>query len=251
MTTTVTMDGNFHDQVRALQRKTAIFAECIRTSSLTHQEAWQALHTTILKTIEYPMEAISLNYQQWHSIMKPLIQAAVPKAGLTSTFPHNILYGPFNQLGLNLPHPYHMQFIRQLKIVLNIDNIAPATKARLEAGWTGSLDAMPMEIVKSYITSSWWTSLLTYCSQHNIQFRDPLPPLQLHTPGDKAMMEMFVTNGGYRGKELHQLNMCCMYLSVMFVSDICSLDGLTLERWALQGHPQWLTSHVLAQRPFP
>jgi len=201
--------------------------EFIQTSHLTHSESWQ------WKMIEYPMEAISLNYSQWHSIFMLLIQATIPKAGLVQTFPHDVIFAPENRMGLNLPHPFHLQFLKQIKLILNIPWMMTATKSlliataeylRLEAGWTGTFDRLPMDSIKCYLTMSWWRDLLEYCQAHNLKLIDPLPTLQPHTINDQPLMESFWQHG-FRKRYLRRLNTCW----VIFLSDICTLDGLQIE----------------------
>lgn len=52
----ISMDGNQRDEVAKLRMKTEEFAEQVRTGFVTRDEAWQALNTTIMKTLEFPME---------------------------------------------------------------------------------------------------------------------------------------------------------------------------------------------------
>jgi hypothetical protein len=57
----IAMDGNQRAEVEGMRNKTAAFAEKIRTGFIQKDEAWHALHLTIMKTLEYPMEAINLS----------------------------------------------------------------------------------------------------------------------------------------------------------------------------------------------
>lgn len=69
----IAMDGNQKAEVTSLRSKTAAFAEQIRTGFIQKDKAWHALHSTILKTLEYPMEAINLSKRQWDYVMTPLL----------------------------------------------------------------------------------------------------------------------------------------------------------------------------------
>lgn len=63
------MDGNNKVEAKKLRQKSEEFADCIRTGFITKQEAaWYALNATIMKTFEYPMEAITFNKKQWDSL---------------------------------------------------------------------------------------------------------------------------------------------------------------------------------------
>ena len=65
----LTMDGNNINQIDKMQKKGKLFADHIQTSNLTPSETWHAFKTTIMKTFEYPMEAINLTKVNWDYIM--------------------------------------------------------------------------------------------------------------------------------------------------------------------------------------
>ena len=83
----LSMDGNNDEQIRQMKLKATTFADQIRSSLLSHAESWHALKTTIMKTMEYPMEAINLNKKQWDDIMKPILHCTLPKSGIVRSFP--------------------------------------------------------------------------------------------------------------------------------------------------------------------
>ena len=92
------MDRNNSEQIRHPREKGIAFAGQIRSSSLSRDECWHAFQTTILKTLEYPMEAINLTKQDWDYIMSPILQATLPKAGIVRTFPTQSSMHPKNSL---------------------------------------------------------------------------------------------------------------------------------------------------------
>jgi hypothetical protein len=102
----LSMDGNQQAKVSSLRRKTAAFAKQIRTGMLQQDEAWHALHSTIMKTLEYPMDAINLNRKQWDYVMAPLLKSTLPCSGVVRTFPRDLLYAPDTFTGLGIVHPY-------------------------------------------------------------------------------------------------------------------------------------------------
>ena len=67
------MDGNNVDEVKKLRAKAEEFADCIRTGSISREDAWLAVNSTIMKTLEYPMIAITLSKKQWDYIMSPIL----------------------------------------------------------------------------------------------------------------------------------------------------------------------------------
>ena len=55
------MKKNNKKEVNKLIKKAREFADCLRTTPVSREEAYLAVSTTILKTLEYPIEVISLN----------------------------------------------------------------------------------------------------------------------------------------------------------------------------------------------
>ena len=108
----IAMDGNPKAEVKKLREKADAFAEHVRTGFVTRDEAWHALNTTIMKTLEYPMEAISLNRKHWDYIMAPILRAVLPRSGIVRSFPRDVLYGPDSCSGLRVFHPYFKQNLK-------------------------------------------------------------------------------------------------------------------------------------------
>jgi hypothetical protein len=51
------MDDNDIDECAALRKKVDVYADCIRTGFVSRDDAVVALYTTIMKSLEYPLEA--------------------------------------------------------------------------------------------------------------------------------------------------------------------------------------------------
>ena len=87
-------DGNNKAQVEKLWGKADEFAKSICTGFVSKREAWQALKTMIMKTLEYPMVALNLTKAQWCYIMTPILKHTLRWAGFEVKFPHALIYGP-------------------------------------------------------------------------------------------------------------------------------------------------------------
>ena len=130
------MDGNNETQVNKMRKKDKLFADHIQTSNLNPSETWHAFKTTIMKTFEYPMEAINLTKVNWDYIMAPVLQVCLPKSGIVRTFPRTVLYTSPTHNGLGIRHPYYQQHIKQLHLCLeqttsrNITHKSPRFQCR-------------------------------------------------------------------------------------------------------------------------
>lgn len=108
--------------------------------------------------MEYPMEVLSLTLKQWNYILAPILQCNLPKAGLIRSFPRDILFGPPSQLGLGIEHPHHLQFLKQIHVVLDktqmdliTHDLLVGTREALKvhAGFPGMLSDIPIEKMRS------------------------------------------------------------------------------------------------------
>ena len=88
------MDGNNVDEVKKFRVKAEEFSDCIQTRSISREDAWLAVNSTIMKTLEYPMIAITLSKKQWDYIMSPILIYSLPKSGIVRIFPRDVVYAP-------------------------------------------------------------------------------------------------------------------------------------------------------------
>ena len=73
---------------------------------------------TVLKQIEYCLPALNLSKSQCDELMRPILKAALPKAGYNRNFPKEVLHRPTSLLGADIHHPYTTQLIAHLDILL-------------------------------------------------------------------------------------------------------------------------------------
>ncbi|CAJ1959753.1 unnamed protein product [Cylindrotheca closterium] len=73
--------------------------------------------------------------QEWDKILSPVLRAAVPKAGICRNFPRAMVYAPIALQGVGVPHPYGLQVIKHLDMLLRHPANQTKTGAFLEA-WT-------------------------------------------------------------------------------------------------------------------
>jgi hypothetical protein len=63
------------------------FADSMQTGFLKKKDAWYALTSTIMKTMEYPMAVTTMKKQEWNYILAPIFQATLPRSGIERNFP--------------------------------------------------------------------------------------------------------------------------------------------------------------------
>ena len=110
-------DGNNDAAVTHLRNKTEEWQEQIRTSHLQKHEAWYALTSMIWKTIEYPLPALTLTYDECVNIMAPAKSGGLSKSGVCQKFPKEPVHGPLRYQGLALNHIHTSQAISHLAMI--------------------------------------------------------------------------------------------------------------------------------------
>ena len=75
-------DGNCDDQFKFMVNVATEWGEHIRTGHLPRHLVWESMHTTILRTLLYPLPATTLSQKQCHQIMAPILKYGLPCAGI-------------------------------------------------------------------------------------------------------------------------------------------------------------------------
>jgi hypothetical protein len=84
-------------------KKAAIkWADNLRTGSISKNEVWMALQSTILQTLAYPLSALRLTKKDCEEIMAPILQYCLPALGVCRNFPWKLVYLTLDYLGLNI-----------------------------------------------------------------------------------------------------------------------------------------------------
>jgi hypothetical protein len=136
------LEGTDQAGVGYLRGKAEEWAEHIYTGVLTKNDAWYALNTRIMKTMEYPMAAICISRKQWDHVMAPILEAGLNAIQFSQKFPRDIVYGPKDLQGLGVKDPYIVQGLTWIKALLHQGERATMTGALL---WS-SIESLHLEL---------------------------------------------------------------------------------------------------------
>lgn len=78
------------------------WADQIRTGRLKCSEAHLALHSTLWKTLTYPLPCTTLSKQQRNEIMAPALHQTLPAMGVYRHFPRHVVHRPLSHMGLGI-----------------------------------------------------------------------------------------------------------------------------------------------------
>ena len=244
-------DGNSEGVSSYLKEKVDEFIGHLRGTRLDRNDVWKALETTILKTLRYPMTATTLSKPQWETIMTPLIKATLPRAGYVRSFPHSVLYGPTEQQGLGIQHPWLLQELIHLETCiseLNTDSFLQESihnnweDLRLSLGYPGKLHEAPYERLKECVPHTWLKTVWEFANKQDFQLFDEFPELQKGRENDQFLMEAF-TKAGFSPTNLRDLNTARKQLQVITLADITTADGQKIDPEVWEGRPPRQTWH--------
>ena len=228
--------GQQEDQKTHMTNKSKEWGQYIKDGALRNYEAWNALNTTILKSLEYPLAATTLKATELRGIFAPALKAGLQASGFGYSFPRAILYGPYSAQGLGMHNLYHTQSIRHIKdIVDQTWRHTPSEKyltltleaIKLEAGTEGHLFEQEKRITWINSPNQWILHTLEFCQKYKITFKEPGKVLTQKRERDILLMDAFSLFAFTPGM-LQAANRCRMYLRVTTLSDIATADGRAL-----------------------
>jgi hypothetical protein len=253
-------DGSQEGERLFLLEKIQLWISKFKANHMNCVDTWYAFNNTIMKTLEYPMIAISLTRKQWNTLMSPLLAAILPKARISRSFPWKVIFAPLSRQGLGLIHPHDRQFLAQIQTVFrHSDRTSPTgqlmrtslEQLQLELGIPEPVFESSFTTFGVLSTPCWLSHIWEYCDSKGItlvahlpdaslQAADPWKPLHSQTlskqtTDDKFLMKLFSSHD-YQGETLFALNVCRMYLNATTISDITTADGLFITTNAWTGH---------------
>jgi hypothetical protein len=96
------MEGNQRAQFLFLKEAAIIFADQIRSSKCDKNTALYTYTSCFMKSMEYCMTTTNFSETEWNAILAPALTYSLQKSGMTSKFPHPVLYGPDLYESLNI-----------------------------------------------------------------------------------------------------------------------------------------------------
>jgi hypothetical protein len=135
-------DGNNKAEIEYLHSVTEKWSADICASHLQCHEAWYALTATIMRTIEYPLLALTLTARDCTHIMAPILSSGLPALGICRNFPRDVTYAPVKFQGIGLHNPFVTMGLQCLTTVVQAGQASSITGRLLQA----SIEASKLEI---------------------------------------------------------------------------------------------------------
>ena len=229
-------DGNNESQVEKLCDKAKEWSDYVLTGHLSSSEARLALDTTIMRTLSYPLPALTLSEKECNKIMKPILDAALAKTHVCRNFPHAVVYGPKQEKGLGFSNLFlnqglsHITAIQQFLDATN--NITGSflrnsiELLKVELGTGTNLFTTPYDEFSPMATDCWIKHAWKFAHNHEIEISESVTSnLILRRRHDSYIMSKISHLSCYSGAELCHINRCRIYLQVTTLSDITTACG--------------------------
>ena len=238
-------DGNNVKQVEEMRRKSIEWGEKIRTGMVDKRDAWLAMKSTIMKTLEYPLLALTLSENECNHIMAPLLKAGLPKAGICRNIPRSILYGSTEHQGLGMNNLYTTMDLTQITSLVDhiwrnsttgkLLRISMETM-KIELGLEGQIFSLDFKTFGQLVTDCWIKNLWMFANKYSIEVEDNIKGFKVLRDKDSLLTNKFHKTylmGHITLKEWKIANKCRIYKQVASVADIATDDGTRLDINAL------------------
>ena len=147
-----------------IKEQSGKWADNLTNLTLGKNTVWLAINSRIMKSLEWPLTAITLTKTQCTRIMHPIVTAGLKASGAPTHMDRKIVYGPAHLMGLAVKDLYTTQGISHIRHLLNhghkhtiTGQLMRATYKQLatELGLPGNIFDWKFEDWEKVATQSW------------------------------------------------------------------------------------------------
>ena len=124
---TLAPDGNNTKAVEELRQKSQKWKDLVDTGYLKGSDVYLALHSTIYKSLQYLLPALTLTEKECRWIASPMLSAGLSGSRINRNFPRDVLFGSTSDGGIGMWNLYNYQCISEISFLIehiNEDNIS-------------------------------------------------------------------------------------------------------------------------------
>ena len=252
-------NGCDKESVQALTMHASKWSEKLNQSFLQSVETSQAVTSTIMKKLEYPLAALTLSEKECDKIMSPIIRNALPRTHYNRQFCRRTLFAPGSHLGLEFPNLYAIQITSHLEALLRHGPHNSITgkliresieHCKVELGLPGSLFVQDYEKNGHYLTDCWIKNVWKEAKENSISISETTPNICTNRENDRLIMDI-LTKAHYTKSQIRQFNRCRIFARVHTISDIATGDGRFLIPDIILGNNPMMELHKAKQLKWP
>jgi hypothetical protein len=163
------------------------------------------------------------------------------KSGVNPHLPRDLVFGDITQQGLGFPDLYvHQGSYKVARFIKFISNMKHITRSLMQISYelliikTGCMNPFDMDYpwFQKMVSRSYLTSLWEFVFKYQIEIRCNRQGAQPPRLNDDTIMSKVINQ--IEGRELYLFNMCRLWIRMMWMSDIMSMDGEYIS-WAAEG----------------
>ena len=196
------IDGSNDVQIKHMRGVAERWFEQVRVGHLSRYDAWLAFNSTVMKTLEYPLLALTLTEAECNAVMAPILSGGLPKMGITRSMARSLVYAPLKYHGVGVNRLYTTQGLSHVTAFLN--HIWKGTETgkllrisleytKLELGIRGSLFTKDYDLYSHLCEDSWIKHLWKFMHENGVQIEDDIEDFSLVREGDSTLTDQFAT----------------------------------------------------------
>ena len=238
-------DGNNTAMVKVLCKKAEEWKEHINSGHINKTDAWQALGTTIMKTLQYPLKALTLNREECDKIMKPILQAGLSKSSICRNYPRDVAFGAEEEGGLGIEDLYIHQGAERISFIsehlqeetLSAELLKTSIElGKVEIGIGRNIFQLNYEKFGCLLTECWIKDVWQFTWEQKILLEDKVTSnMQLQRQEDVFLMEEIAHSGLFSQSQLEKINRYRLYMQATTLADITNGYGTRLSTYARTG----------------
>ena len=190
-------------------------------------------------SVSYSAPISTIPRAQWHRIQKRLNRLVLNKLHFSQNTPSALLHAPLQSGGLEIPDGYSEQgsqhvlsAIKHIRTQTTVgDYLMTVLKwTHMNSGYI-SPPLSANALSHPHVYAPWVTTTQNYLNESSCSLQiSNLPDLTLPRQNDKSIMEEALNIYGPNAVlTLQRINACRLFLQVIFLSDICSGDGRSIQ----------------------
>jgi hypothetical protein len=216
----------------------------IRNSTLQRGECRMAYGAYYMPSLAYGTPATTLSYKECEDVQWAVVPVILPKMGIVRSTARKVVFGSEKYCGLGIDHLATTQKYSHLQYLTGHTRSKSITSKliRQKLDYTQLEIGCPSQVLgqdynrysQAILCPNWITAIwesLHACKASVAINSDWIPqPARI---ADITIMEELKGSALVNKRVLIDINRCCVYLRVFFLSDIVNIQGDTIEEWAV------------------
>ena len=227
-------DGQTSARYNVLLQISKKWGNRVSSSYLNRYDAITSFKCGLLPALQYPLGVSLLSEKQCDSLLVPAITPLLHKLGIISTVNREIVHGPYEHGGLQVPNLFTIQGIHKIKMFLGhmrkqdtsgkLLTIALGT-VQQEVGISDPILTKSFSAYSFLVSHSWIKKLWRFLStiEGSIKISDVWTPKPAYE-NDTNIMETVLT-WDISSSLKKKINLCRLYFRVYFLGEILDSSG--------------------------